>query len=174
MIRNHVRWVYWGIKYEDYKNDWYKLKLENLRGSWLTEQLWLIPTFLIKLLPRVQEILAAKLECFEIHEREYEYSRKRFWSSTCSTKSRWKFTIIQEIRAAPSGIADDVEDSEKWRNWEKWERRTIAINTFTLLFSKSKEKKSRRQISLMSMTDHALGIWTCTQLARTIPSYASA
>ena len=36
--------------------------------------------------------------------------------------------------------------------------KTIAINTFTLLFSESKEKKSRRQISLMSMTDHAVGI----------------
>ena len=32
--------------------------------------------------------------------------------------------------ATPSGIADDVDDSEKGRNWEKWERRTIAINTF--------------------------------------------
>ena len=32
--------------------------------------------------------------------------------------------------------------------------RTVAINTFTLHFGKSKEreKKSRRQISLMSMT----------------------
>ena len=67
--------------------------------------------------------------------------------------------------ATPSGITDDVEDSEKRRNWENWERRTIAINTFTLLFSKSKEKKSRRQISLMSMTNHVLGIWTCTQVA---------
>ena len=45
----------------------------------------------------------------------------------------------------PSGIDDDVEDSEKRRNWEQWERRVIAINTFTLLFSKSEEKKSWRQ-----------------------------
>ena len=42
--------------------------------------------------------------------------------------------------------------------------KTIAINTFTLLFSKSEEKTSRRQTSLMSMTNDALGIWTCTQV----------
>ena len=72
--------------------------------------------------------------------------------------------------ATPSGIADDVKDSENRRNWEQWEWRTIAIKTFALLFSKSKEKKSRRQISLMSMTDHSLGIGTCTQ-SMTIPSY---
>ena len=42
--------------------------------------------------------------------------------------------------------------------------KTIAINTFTLLFSKSEEKTSRRQISLMSMTNDALSIWTCTQV----------
>ena len=36
--------------------------------------------------------------------------------------------------------------------------------------SKSKEKKSRRQMSLMSMTNHAVGIETCTQ-SMTIPSY---
>ena len=41
----------------------------------------------------------------------------------------------------PSRITNDVEDSEKRRNGEKWERRTIANNTFTLLFSKSEEKK---------------------------------
>ena len=67
--------------------------------------------------------------------------------------------------ATPSGIPDDVEDSEKRRNWELWERRTIAINTFTLLFTESEEKTSGRQTSLMSMTNHAFGIWTCTHVA---------
>ena len=71
--------------------------------------------------------------------------------------------IYSRNLATPSGLADDIKDSEKRRNWEKWERRTISINTSTLLFSKS-EKKSRRQISLLSMTNHALGIWTCTQV----------
>ena len=66
--------------------------------------------------------------------------------------------------ATPSGIADDVKDSEKRRNWEKCKRRTTAINTFYFAFS-VREKKSRRQISPMSMTNHALGIWTCTQVA---------
>ena len=36
---------------------------------------------------------------------------------------------------------------------------------FTLLFRKSKDQKSRRQKSLMSMTFHAVGIGTCTQVA---------
>ena len=59
--------------------------------------------------------------------------------------------------ATLSWIADDVEDCEKKK--EFWERRTIAINTFTLLFSKSEERKSRRQMSLMSMTDTMP--WVC-------------
>ena len=42
--------------------------------------------------------------------------------------------------------------------------KNIAINTLTLLFSKSEERTSRRQISLMSITNDALGIWTCTQV----------
>ena len=35
-----------------------------------------------------------------------------------------------------------------------------------LCFSvRARRKKSGRQISLMSVTNHALGIWTCTQVA---------
>ena len=91
------------------------------------------------------------------YTREYEYSWKRFGLSTCSTRSWWIIQMIQNILATPSTIADDVEDSEKRRNREWWERRTIAINTFTLRFSKSEEKTSRRQISLMSATMS----WVC-------------
>ena len=38
-------------------------------------------------------------------------------------------------------------------------------------YRKEQRKKSRRQISLMSMTNHALGIRTCTHNSMTNPSY---
>ena len=113
-------------------------RLENLPRSWLTEQLWQYPrsspsSYYLefkKTWPRRWN--AAK------NTREYVYSWKRFWSSTCSTKS-WRIT--QWFKKF-GGVIGDSEDR---RTWEKWERRTVAINTFTLLFSKSKEKKSTRQ-----------------------------
>ena len=51
-----------------------------------------IPTFLIKLLlPRVQESLAVRLECHEIHERIWGFVETFFLLSTCSTRS-WRIT----------------------------------------------------------------------------------
>ena len=124
MIRNHAQW---GLFFYD----------PELLSSYD------VPTFLIKLfLPRVQESLAAKLECREIHERIWVFL-ETFWSSTCSTRPWW-YNYSRNL-ATPSGIADDVEDSENSRNWEKWERRTIAINTFLLCLSaRARRKKSRR------------------------------
>ena len=43
------------------------------------------------------------------------------------------YTMIQKI-------GDNIGVSEKRRNWEKCEGRTVAINTFTLLFIEGKEK----------------------------------
>ena len=84
-----------------------------------------IPTFLIKiLLPRVQEIPAAKLECCE-YTRRCEYSWKRFWLSTWSTRS-WK---IHKWFKNFGGI---IVSSENRRHWDKWERRTIAVNFLRL------------------------------------------
>ena len=71
----------------------------------------------------------------------------------------------------PSGIDDDVEDSEKRRNWEQWERRAIAINTFTLLFSKSEEKKSRRQNKSHVYDYTCFGYSDLYSSGMTIPSY---
>ena len=74
-------------------------------------------TFLIKLLfPRVQESLAAKLECRGIHENisipgnviDRQHARR----------DREELHNDSRNLATPWGIADDVEDSEKRRNWE--------------------------------------------------------
>ena len=48
--------------------------------------------------------------------------------------------------------------------------KSIATNTFTLLFGKSKREK---RSCLKSVTNHAAGIGTCTQSDMTIPSYPS-
>ena len=70
-----------------------------------------IPTFLINLLlHQVRKSRAAKLEHREIHERN-EFSWKRFWFSTCSTRSWW---ITQWFKK----IGDTIGVSEKRRNWE--------------------------------------------------------
>ena len=101
-------------------------RLEKFPRSWLTEQFWQCPRSapssyhleFQKAQPRIEN--AAK------YTGGYKYYWKRFWLSTCPT-SAW--------------------ETAQWfkRNWEKWKRRTIAINTLTLLFGKSKGKKSRRQ-----------------------------
>ena len=107
-------------------------RFENLQWSWQTET---VRTFFIKLLLlRVQESVAAKLECFEIHE----------WI--------WVFLEnCQHARRDPDELHNDflkfgdiIGDAENRRNWEKWERRTIAINACILLMGKRKTKKSRQ------------------------------
>ena len=56
---------------------------------------------------------------------------------------------------------------------EKSGRRTIAINTFTLLFGTSKGKSLDDRYCVMSMTYHAAGVGTCTRSDMTIPGYLS-
>ena len=60
---------------------------------------------------------------------------------------------------------EGIEKSEK--------QRIIANNTFTLLFGKSKGKSLDDRNFLMSMTNHAAGIGTCTRSGMTIPSHLS-
>ena len=77
-----------------------------------------VPTFLIDLwLPRVQESLAAKLECCEIHERIWVFL-ETFLIVNMLTRDPEELYNDSRNLATPSGIADDVEDSEKRRNWE--------------------------------------------------------
>ena len=69
------------------------------------------------------------------------------------------------ILATSWGIVDDFKDSE-----EKKELRLVGVknhcNQYLYLASQyERGEKSGRQISLMSMTNHALGIWICTQVA---------
>ena len=63
--------------------------------------------------------------------------------------------------------------SEKRKNCEKWDRRTIAINTFTLYLGESKGKSVDDRNYSMSVTNHAAGLGTCTQSGMTIQSYLS-
>ena len=149
MIRNHEQWVcsftiwtYWAV--ETY--------LRSSSSSYYIE---------------LKKSVAAKLECCETQERIWVFL-ETFLVVNMLDEILKNFFFYSRNLATPSGIADEVDDSEK-RSWEQWERRTIAINTFTLLFSKSEEKTSRRQISLMSMTNHVLGLWTSSGM--TLPSY---
>ena len=58
------------IKYEDYKNYWYTLKIPKSSVTVIYRAVRTVLSFLIKLLlPRGQESLAAKSECCEIHEK---------------------------------------------------------------------------------------------------------
>ena len=123
MMRNNERWVY-------------------------SSRFWLsshdILTFFFQLLlPRVRESLAAKLECREIHERIWVFL-ETFLIVNMIDEILKNYTIIQEICQHHRKSLMMSEDSEERRNWEYWERRTSAINRFTLLFSKSEEKTSRK------------------------------
>ena len=113
-----------------------------------------VPTFLIKLLllsssrkPSREVGMLAK------YTREYECSWKRFWLSTCYHEILMNDTMIQEIWW------------HHWRFWEKKELRVVVTKNqcnqyFNLAFQQEqREKKSRRQKSLMSMTNHGCGYW---------------
>ena len=138
MIRNHEQWVHWRLKI------FYDLDSTSSYD---------IPTFLIMLsLPRVRESRAAKLECRKMHERVWVFL-ETFLIVHMLNDILMNCTIIL-------GIWRHFGYSENRRNWENCERGTIAITTFTLFFSKSEENTSWRQTSVMSMTNHVLGIWT--------------
>ena len=74
-------------------------------------------TFLITLLLlRVQESLAAKLECREIHERMWVFL-KTFFDRQHARRDPDDWNNYSRNLATPSGIADDVKDFKKRRNW---------------------------------------------------------
>ena len=85
--------------------------------------------------------------------------------STCSTRSWWITRWFKKI-------GDNISDSENRKNWEKWKRRIIAIDSYILLFEKSKTKSLDGGKCPVSMTNHTVGIGTCTQ-GMAIPSYLS-
>ena len=83
----------------------------------------------------------------------------------------------QHARRDPDELHDDSRNLATTsailrRNWEKWKRRTIAIDTFSLLFEKSKTKSLDGGKCPVSMTNHTVGIGTCIQ-GMAIPSYLS-
>ena len=98
----------------------------------LTEQLW-------------QYLRSSSSSCyFEFKSAKLRYwnaakyllkkmwdSWNRFRLSTCSTRFWW---ITQWFKK----FGDIIGDSENRRNWKNWERRTVAINTYILLFDESK------------------------------------
>ena len=78
---------------------------------------------------------------------DMRYSWKRFWLSTCSTRSWWITRWFKEF-------GDIIGHSENRRNWGKWERRTIAVNTFILFLGKSKTKSLDGGKRPLFMTRH--------------------
>ena len=111
-----------------------------LLWSWLTEQLW--RTYISSSSSYYLEFKKAQPRSWNAakYTGEYWYSWKRFSSSPCSARSRW---IIQLFKK----FGNTIGDSENKRNWEKWERRTIAINTPTLLFADSQRKSKWQKLS---------------------------
>ena len=165
LIRNHAQWVDWEIKYEDYQNYWYILKTQKSSTILTHRAVMTVPAFLIKLsLLRVQESLAAILECCEIHERRWVFL-ETFLSVNMLDEILMNCTMIQEI----------------WRQhqrfWEQKELRKVEAKNHCnrylyLAFRKSKTKSLDGGKCPVSMTNHTVGIGTCTQ-GMAIPSYLS-
>ena len=127
---------WWGITYSE----------SILPRSWLTEQLWR-PTFIKLLLPRVCREPRREVGMPRNTREDMRYSWKRFWLSTCSTRSWWITQWFKEF-------GDIIGHSENRRNWGKWERRTIAVNTFILFLGKSKTKSLDGGKRPLFMTRH--------------------
>ena len=86
------------------------------------------------------------------------------FDSTCATRFWWIpqwFKIFGEI----------IVVAENRRNWQRREERTIAISTFTSLFSESEEKKPGRQKISCVCDWPCRGCWDLCSSGMTIPSY---
>ena len=148
------------LKNEDSKN--FACSMIKNREQWVYSSPILssydMTTFLSKhLLPGVVQSLAAKWECREIHERRWVFL-ETFLIVNMLNEILIIYTMIQEIWR------------HYWRFWEyelrKMEAKNRCNQYFYLAFQLERgEEKSGRQISLVSMTNHALGIWTCSQVA---------
>ena len=121
-----------------------------------------VPTFLINfLLLRVQESLAAILECCEIHKKIWVFL-ETFLIVNMLDDILMNYTMIQTI----------------WRHyrrfWEQKELRKLRAKNHCnqylyLAFRWEQDKCPDGAKCLVSVTDHAVGIGTCTQ-GMTIPS----
>ena len=117
-------------------------------ATWSGITIWLssshdVLTFLIKLpLLRVQEAQPRRSNAAK-YTRGYECPWKRFRSSTCSTSL--------------------IGFSEKRRNWEQLERRNHCKQYLHFASQWEQGEQVCTTKSLMSMTDNAVGIGTCTQ-----------
>ena len=156
LIRNHAQRVDWEIKYEDYQNYWYILKTQKSSTILTHRAVMTVLAFLIKLsLLRVQESLAAILECCETHERRWVFL-ETFLSVNMLDEILMNYTMIQEI----------------WRQhqrfWEQKELRKVEAKNHCnrylyLAFRKSKTKSLDGGKCPVSMTNYTVGIGTCTQ-----------
>ena len=133
------------------------MKTQHFLWSWLAEQLW------GTCVPHWALITSSQLEWREIHERIRVFL-ETFLIVNMLDKILMNCTSVQEIwqHHRKSLMMSRIPRKEGIENGGSEE--TLQSIPFLCFFSKS-EKKSRRQISLMSMTYHALGIWTCTQVA---------
>ena len=121
-----------------------------------------VPTFIKLLLPRVQEKPAAKLECREIHERIWVFL-ETFLIFNMLDDILKNYTMIKEIwqHHRETLMMSKILRKEGIENSGREELlQSIPLPCFSV-----RARKSRRQISLMCMTNHALNIWTCTQVA---------
>ena len=116
-----------------------------------------IPTFLIKLsLPRVQESVAAEVGMPRNTRENMSIPGNVFLIVNMIDEIVKNYTIIQEIWQHHRESLMMSRMLRKEGIEKSGSEEPLQSKPFTLLFSKSEEKKSRRQISLMSMTNHVL------------------
>ena len=100
-----------------------------------------VPTFLIELLlSRVQESLAAKLECCEIHEKIWVF-QETFFDFQHARRDP------DELHKWSNKFGDIIGYCENRRNWEKWKRTTIAVNTLSCSQVRARQKSKRWKVS---------------------------
>ena len=92
MIRNLEQWVYYGIKFGGYKNDWSLLKLRKSSKILTHRAVLAVPTFWIP----VPKSLAAIAECSEIHERIWVFP-EAFLIVNLPDECLKNYIMIQEI-----------------------------------------------------------------------------
>ena len=108
-IRNREQWVFYGVKYENYKNDWNLWKIQKSSKILIHRAVLALPTFHIKLVfLRVPKSPAAIQECSEIHERIWVF-QEALLIVNLTDECLKNYIKIQEIWQHHRGFREERE-----------------------------------------------------------------
>ena len=150
MIRNHVRWVYWKIKYEDYLNCLVEIwRLNIFLRSWLTKQSW--QNLRSSTSSYYFEFKKALPRCWNAakYKRGYEYTRRDwiFYKHPLQHRKWKEWTDVKRSNSLKASPATGVKNprmswSQVWKQMHLWP--SLLISTCWCWAKTQREVETRR------------------------------